>query len=98
MKDWIINTIAGRFVGGAWAFMDGKKTYAAAALGILTGLAGLGAELAPVLAAHNTAGVIALIQGLPHDPSWLSLVAAVGLLGLGHKAVKASDAASAPTA
>lgn len=81
----------------AWAFMDGKKTYAAAGLGILTALAGLGAEFAPVLAAHNTAGLISLVQQLPHDPAWLSLVAACGLLGLGHKADKAAATATPQT-
>ena len=74
-----------------WALLDGKKTYAAAGLGILTSLAGLGVEIAPILAAHNTAGVLAFLQGLPHDPSWLSLVASFGLLGLGHKTQKIAD-------
>lgn len=74
-----------------WAFMDGKKTYGAAALGIVTSLAGLGVELAPILSSHNTAGLLTFVQGLPHDPSWLSLVAAIGLLGLGHKAQKAAE-------
>lgn len=75
-----------------WAALDGKKTYAAAALGIVTSLAGLGAQFAPVLAAHNTAGLLTLLQALPSDPSWLSLVASFGLLGLGHKAEKAANA------
>lgn len=89
---WIANTAG---LNKIWALLDGKKTYAAAGLGILTSLAGLGVEVAPLLAAHNTAGLISLIQALPHDPSWLSLMASVGLLGLGHKADKAAAVADA---
>ncbi len=92
MKNWIINLVANKIAGPAWKALDGKKTYAAAGLGILTSLAGLGVEFAPVLAAHNTAGLLVLVQNLPHDPSWLSLVASFGLLGLGHKAEKATTA------
>ena len=80
-----------------WALLDGKKTYAAAALGILTSLAGLGVQIAPILAAHDTAALLTFVQGLPSDPSWLSLVASFGLLGLGHKAVKVEAAAASPT-
>lgn len=92
MKNWIINVIAGKFAAPIWKALDGKKTYAAAALGILTSLAGLGVELAPILSAHNTAALLAFIQQLPSDPSWLSLVASFGLLGLGHKTEKATTA------
>lgn len=77
--------------GFVWDKMDGYKTYGAAALGILTSLAGLGVELSPILAAHNTAALIGLIQGLPHDPSWLGLIASAGLLGIGHKVDKSSE-------
>ncbi len=96
-----MNTVIGWIADHAglnkiWSALDGKKTYAAAGLGILTALAGLGAEFAPVLAAHNTAGLIGLVQQLPHDPAWLSLVAACGLLGLGHKADKAAATVAAP--
>jgi len=93
MKDWIISFVM-KYAGidKIWAMLDGKKTYAAAGLGILTSLAGLGVEVAPLLAAHNTAGLITLVQGFPHDPSWLSLVASIGLLGIGHSQAKAADA------
>lgn len=83
---WIAN-LAG--VQKVWAALDGKKTYAAAGLGIVTSLAGLGVEVAPILASHNTAALIGFVQHLPGDPSWLSLLASFGLLGLGHKADKA---------
>lgn len=79
-------------VGFVWDKLDGYKTYGAAALGILTSLAGLGVELAPILSAHNTAALLTFVQGLPHDASWLGLVAAFGLLGVGHKLEKAADA------
>jgi len=92
MKNWIINALSNKIVAPIWKALDGKKTYAAAALGILTSLAGLGVEFAPVLAAHNTAALLVLIQNLPTDPSWLSLVASFGLLGLGHKTEKATTA------
>lgn len=85
---WVMNAV---WLNKAWAALDGKKTYAAAGLGILTSLAGLGVEVAPLLAAHNTAGLIGLVQSLPHDPSWLSLVASFGLLGIGHSQAKASS-------
>ena len=93
----IINLIA-KFSGfnKVWDFMDGKKTYAAASFGILTSLVGLGGELAPILASHNTAGLIAFIKHLPADASWLSLMASFGLLGLGHKADKAVAPPTAP--
>ncbi len=91
---WIANRV---WLNNVWKALDGKKTYASAGLGILTSLAGLGVEFAPLLAAHNTAGLISLVQSLPTDPSWLALIASFGLLGLGHKADKAATA-SAPAA
>lgn len=90
--NWIINALSKKIAAPLWKALDGKKTYAAAALGILTSAAGLGVELAPILAAHNTAGLLAFVQHLPTDPSWLSLVASFGLLGLGHKSEKATTA------
>lgn len=88
----VANWIADRAgLAKVWAFMDGKKTYAAAALGMLTSLVGLGAEVGPILAAHDTMGIWGFIQRLPTDPSWLSLMASFGLLGLGHGVKKAAD-------
>lgn len=84
-----MNTIIGwllKWTGVAkiWDKVDGYKTYGAAALGILTGLAGLAAELAPIISSHDTAGLIAFVQRLPTNPAWVTLLGAVGLLGLGH--------------
>lgn len=90
---WVANIA---FLNKVWAALDGKKTYLAAGLGILTSLAGLGVQVAPILGAHNTAGLLGWLQQLPSDPSWLSLMAAFGLLGLGHKAEKAAAAAESP--
>lgn len=90
MKNFIINLVSKKIAGPIWKALDGKKTYGAAALGIITSLAGLGVEIAPILAAQNTAALLAFVQQLPTDPSWLSLVASFGLLGLGHKSAKAT--------
>lgn len=95
--NFIINLLSSHIAAPVWNFMDGKKTYAAAGLGILTSLAGLGVEVAPILSAHNTMGLVSYFQQLPHDPSWLSLVASIGLLGLGHANQKAADAAATPS-
>lgn len=78
-------------MGKVWALLDGKKTYGSAAIGILTALLGIATSLAPILAAHDTMGLWAFIQGLPSNPSWLLLIASVGGLGLGHKISKASS-------
>lgn len=84
--------------GKVWAFLDGKKTYAVAALGILTALAGLGTEAAPILAAHDTAGLLTFLQHVPADPMWKLLLFSLGGLGIGHKLDKltAATAAAAP--
>lgn len=78
-------------MGKLWAVLDGKKTYGAAAIGILTGLLGIATGLAPLLAAHDSIGVWHFIQALPANPSWLLLVASVGTLGIGHRLTKASS-------
>jgi hypothetical protein len=83
--------------GWVWEKVDGYKTYGVAALGILSGLAGLGTELAPVLSSHDAGALWALVRSLPHDSSWLMLVGSLGALGLGHKADKVA-AAVAPSA
>lgn len=90
-----MGTIANLFVkfsglGWIWTALDGWKTYIAAAIAILTGLAGLLQELAPILAAHNAGGVLAFVQGLPKDQAWLTLVGGVGMLGLRHSVAKSA--------
>ena len=80
-------------MGKVWAAVDGYKTYGSATLGILTGLLGLVTGLAPILAAHDTAGLWHFIQGLPANPAWLLLGASVGGLGIGHKLNKQNEVA-----
>jgi len=94
--NWLINTaVKWSGAGKIWGWLDGKKTYGAAALGILGALLGLGTELAPLLGAHDAAALLAWVKHLPTCQSWLSLVASLGLLGLGHGVKKAE--AAAPT-
>ncbi len=85
--------LAVKFTGLGWVWdkTDGAKTYIAATVGILTGLAGLISELAAPVAAHNAGAIFAVLRALPHDPSWLALVAALGTLGIGHKLEKQND-------
>jgi hypothetical protein len=93
----IVNFFSNRVLAPVWNFLDGKKTAGAAVLAILSGLAGLGAEVAPLLAAHNTAGLLDLIKHSAGDPSIQMIVAGLGGLGLGHKLDKAAAApAEAP--
>ncbi len=75
-------------LGWVWEKTDGAKTYIAATVGILTGLAGLITEFAAPIAAHNAGAIVALLKTLPTDPSWLALIAALGTLGIGHKLEK----------
>lgn len=83
--------------GWIWEKADGYKTNAACVLAILTALAGLGAEVAPILAKHDTAGVLSFLQGLSHNPLWGGLLLALGGLGIGHKIDKNTVAAASPT-
>ncbi len=92
-------------LGWLWAKLDGLKTYVAAAMVFLPGLAagitaavGILGELSPMLAAHNAGAVYAWAQHLATDPNWVALKAAwltmgggLAILGLGHKLEKAVD-------
>lgn len=80
-----------RFSGAGWIWTktDGYKTYIAATLAILSGLLGIGTELAPLIYAHDAAGLFVLVKHLPQDQAWLTLIGGLGALGLGHKAEKA---------
>lgn len=90
----IINFVSGRILSPVWDFLDGKKTAIASGASILSGAAGLAAELIPLLQSHNTAGLLDLLKHLPSDPSYLLVVGGLGALGLGHKIDKAADAAA----
>lgn len=78
-------------IGKIWDWLDGKKVYGTAILGILTALVGLGSEIAPILASHNFALLWTFVQGLAIDPNWLALLASFGLIGVGHKLDKAAE-------
>ena len=91
----IINFISGRILAPMWSFLDGKKTAIAAGASILAGLAGLSAEIVPMLSSHNTAALLDLVKHLPSDSSYLLIVGGLGALGLGHKIEKAAIPASA---
>jgi hypothetical protein len=88
----IINFLSGRVLAPIWDFLDGKKTALASGAGILAGVAGLAAQLVPLLSAHDTAGLVSLIKSLPADPSYLLIVGSLGALGIGHKIDKAAEA------
>lgn len=91
----IIN-LAFRFSGfnWIWAKTDGYKAKGSAVLGLLTSLLGLLNSLAPLLAAHDAAGIYQFVLALPHNEYWLGLIAAGYGLGIAHKQEKAMTAAS----
>ena len=92
--NWLLN-IGARFagIGKAWEWVDGKKTYGVAILGVLSALIGLGTEAAPILAAHDTAGLFAFIRRLPTDQSWLMLLVSLKAFGIRHAIEKQESAA-----
>ncbi len=96
MKNFIINLVAK--LGGvskAWDFLDGKKAYGTGAIAILGSLIGLSAELAPILASHNTAALFAFVTHINSDPAYLALLGGFGVIAAAHKADKVI-AATAP--
>ena len=81
-----------------WGFLDGYKTKIAGVSSLLTGLAGVVAQLAPLVDKHDAAALFAFIKGLPADQSWMMLIAGLGLLGIGHKLEKAAEPVVPPAA
>lgn len=79
-----------------WAKTDGYKAKGSAALGLLTCLVGLLSGLAPILSAHDAAGVYNFILALPTNQYWLGLIAAGYGLGIAHKQEKAAAIEAAP--
>ncbi len=90
----IINFLTSRVAAPAWNFLDGKKAYGTGGLAILGALIGLGTEISPLLAAHNTAGLVAFISHVNSDPSYLALLAGFGVIAAAHKADKVIAAAA----
>lgn len=91
MLDTVINFIA-KWSGAAavWDAIDGYKAYGTCALGILGGLSGLGAELAPILASHNTAGLVSFLTHVATDPSYLLLLGSCAAIAKLHRVDKAA--------
>lgn len=85
-------------LGWVWDKVDGYKTKGSAVIGILTALLGLSNELAPLLAHHDAGGLFNLLKHLPTDKAWLTLLASVGTLGIGHKLEKAAATDATPDA
>ena len=97
MPNWVINLVAK--IGGIsrlWGVLDGYKTKIAGVASLLSGLAGIAAQLVPLIDKHDFAAFLAFAKGLPADQSWLLLLGGLGALGLGHKLEKAAD--NAPVA
>ncbi len=84
----IVNFVSGHVLSPVWGFLDGKKAYGTGALAVLGALVGLGTEFAPLLATHNTAGIIAIISHINSDPSYLALLGGLGVIAGAHKADK----------
>lgn len=93
MKDWLINIAAK--IGGVsklWGFLDGKKTAVAGVASLLSGLAGIAAQIVPLIDKHDVAALLAFAQHLPQDQSWALVVGGLAVLGVGHKLEKAAVA------
>ena len=83
-----------------WAKTDGYKAKGSAVIGILTCLLGLLNGLAPLIAAHDAAGIYSFVMALPANEYWLGMVASAYALGIAHKQDKsmAVIAGEAPAA
>lgn len=91
MKDWLINLAAK--IGGVsklWGFLDGKKTAVAGVASLLSGLAGIAAQIVPLIEAKDASAWLAFAQHLPQDQSWALVVGGLAVLGIGHKVEKAA--------
>lgn len=79
--------------GKIWEFLEGKKTNIAGFSALLTGLAGVVAQLVPVLAAKDFAALLTFGQGLPSDPAFQMMLTGLATLGIGGKITKAAVSA-----
>lgn len=85
MKAKLLNLIARLAgIGSLWDKVASSKTYLAGTAGILTGVAGLLLKLLVVIEAKDAAALWALVQSLPQDPNWLSILGGLGAVGLRH--------------
>lgn len=84
--------------GKVWNFLDGKKLYGTGALGVLGALLGLGTDIAPLLAAHDTIGLYTYITHLTSNPNWIVLLGGFATIAGAHKSDKNSAIAQAAEA
>jgi hypothetical protein len=86
---WIINLV-GKYSGLSmvWDKMNGYKTKIGGVALVLSGLAGILAQLAAM--SFDTASVLAFVKGISTDPSFLVLLNGLAVLGIGHKIEKAT--------
>lgn len=92
MKDKLINLVAKLAgAGKALDFLDGKKSYIGAGGLILAGAGMVLVDLVPVLAAKDTASLLAFLTGLAGHPGVSKVLEGVGLLGLRHAVAKAAE-------
>jgi hypothetical protein len=68
--------------------LDGSNTKLAGVAAVLTGVAGIIVQWVGM--PHDIASIMAFVQGIPTNPSWLTLVGGWAALGLGRKLEKAS--------
>ena len=82
--------------GKLWDFLDGKKSNIAGFSALLSGLAGVVAQIVPVLAKKDFVALLTFAQGLPADPAFQMLLGGLATLGIAGKIVKAEAAAVPP--
>ena len=78
--------LAAKFSGLGWIFskLDGAKTYIAASVSILSGLAGLLQEFLAVEGKHDFSALLTFAKDLPQDSCWLLILAGAAAIGLKH--------------
>ncbi|CAK0743086.1 hypothetical protein CCP3SC1AL1_110029 [Gammaproteobacteria bacterium] len=78
----------------AWDMLDGYKTKISGVALLCSGLAGLLFQVGAL--PHDLAAVWGFIQALPNDPSWLTFMSGLAVLGIGHKIEKGTDGPTSP--
>lgn len=96
--NWLVNLgakLAG--ISKVWDWLDGKKTYLAGSLQLLSGTVAIGSEVLKLIADRNPAEVLAWAKQLPTDAGVAAFAMGLGVLGLRH-AVAKTDPATKPAA
>lgn len=81
--------------GWIWGKLDGYKLYGTGALAILTGLVEVFTQLAPILAAHDSAGLFSFVTHIAANDAWKTVLLGAGAIAAAHKADKMTAAAAA---